>query len=95
MIGLIARLKIKPGFEGDAKEACLKMAEKVRAEEKECHLYEPFVSADNSSEIVFLEKYTSVEALEQHRHTEHYKELGKALSKAIEGPPEIIVLKSL
>ncbi len=95
MIGLVARLKVKPGFEDAVAEACLKMARAVREQEPECLQYEPFIPADNPSEIVFLERYTGPEALKQHQKTPHYLALIAEIGGALEGPPEVTVLKPL
>lgn len=95
MIGLIAKLKVKPGNETAVKEACLKMAKEVQEKEKGCLLYEPYVSVDNPGEIVFMEKYQDMKALEYHRETPYYKELINTIGSALQGPPEILVLKPL
>jgi quinol monooxygenase YgiN len=95
MIGLVARLKVKPGFEEAVAEACLKMAKAVQENEPECLLYEPYVPAGNPSEIVFLEKYTGPEALDYHRNTAHYQALVAEIGSALEGPPAVTILNPL
>lgn len=95
MIGLVARLKVKPGYEEAVAESCLKMAQAVRENEPECLLYEPYLPVDNPSQIVFLEKYTGQEALEHHRSTPHYLALVQEIGGALEGPPEVTILKPL
>jgi quinol monooxygenase YgiN len=93
MICLVAVLKVKPGQGEKVAEACLKMAEAVRLHEKGCLLYEPYLPVDGAPEIVFIEKYTGLEALEEHRSTPHYRELMLAVQDSLEGPPEVKVLK--
>ena len=95
MIALIAVLKIKPGMEEKVAYACLKMAEEVKKHEKECLLYEPYMPAGGASEVYFLEKYISEEALEEHRKTAHYQALKEALKDALTEPVQATVLKPL
>ncbi|HSW35251.1 MAG TPA: putative quinol monooxygenase [Candidatus Limnocylindrales bacterium] len=95
MIGLVAVLKIKPGMEENVANSCIKMAREVRAKEAECLIYDPYVPADGAPEVVILEKYTSLEALEEHRKTPHYLELRKAIQDALSEPPQITILKSI
>lgn len=93
MIGLVAVLKVKNGFEKEVAEAAVKMAEKVRKNEKECLLYDPFFADDNQSEIYILEKYTSKEALDKHRKYPHYLEFRETIKNAVSGPPQVTLLK--
>jgi quinol monooxygenase YgiN len=95
MIAIVAKLKIKSGMEEKATYASLRMADKVQKLENECLYYEPYMPAEGTGEIYILEKYTGMEALERHRKTDHYKEFGEALKDALEGPPEIKLLKAL
>ncbi|MEW5783504.1 MAG: putative quinol monooxygenase [Bacillota bacterium] len=95
MIGLVAVLKIKAGTEEKVVKACIKMAEAVRMHEKECILYEPYMPVDETPKIVFIEKYTGMEAFEEHRRSPHYQEFRLAIEDALEGPPEVTVLKPL
>jgi len=95
MIGLVAVLKTKPGMEEKVARAAVKMAEAVRKEEKECLLYDPFVAADNPSEIYILEKYTRAEALDEHRKLPHYLAFREEIKDAVSGPPQVTMLKLL
>jgi len=95
MIAIIAKLKIKSGMEEKAAYATLRMADQVNKQEKECLYYEPYMTAEGTGEIFILEKYTGMEALEKHRNSLHYKEFGETLKDALEGPPEVQMLKAL
>lgn len=92
MIGLVAVLKAKPGFEKEVAEAARKMANAVREKEKECLLYDPFTAEDDPGKIYILEKYTSKGALDEHRKLAHYLEFREAIKDAVEGPPEVTLL---
>ena len=93
MIALIAVLKIKPGMEEKVAYASMKMAEAVNKHEKDCLLYEAYMPADGSSEVYILEKYTSMEALDEHRKMAHYLEFKETIKDAVEGPPQVTLLK--
>jgi quinol monooxygenase YgiN len=93
MIALIAVLKIKPGMEEKVAYASMKMAEAVNRNEKNCLLYEAYMPADGSSEVYILEKYTGMEALEEHRNMAHYHEFRDTIKDAIEAPPQVTLLK--
>ncbi len=93
MIALIAVLKIKPGMEEKVAYASMKMAEAVNKNEKDCLLYEAYMPADGSSEVYILEKYTGMEALDEHRKTPHYLEFKDTIKDAVEGPPQVTLLK--
>jgi len=95
MIALVAVIKIKPGMEEKVVQASLKMAEAVSKNEKECLLYEPYSPLEETGEVYILEKYTSLEALENHRNTNHYLEFKEAVKDAVEGPTRVTVLKSV
>jgi quinol monooxygenase YgiN len=89
MITLVAKLKAKPGMEKLLAEECVKMAKEVRANEKECLQYIPYVSIEDPTEIVFVEIYVDMEALEFHRKTPHMKALRQAIGDALAGPTEV------
>jgi quinol monooxygenase YgiN len=93
MIALIAVLKTKPGMEEKVAYASMKMAEAVNKNEKECLLYEAYMPTDGSSDVYILEKYTSMEALGEHRNTAHYLEFRETIKDAVEGPPQVTLLK--
>jgi quinol monooxygenase YgiN len=92
MICLVAVLKVKAELQEKVAQASVKMAEAVRLQEKGCLMYEPYIPVDGAAEIVFIEKYTGLEALEEHRRTPHYKEFARSIQDSLEGPPEVKVL---
>ncbi len=95
MIGLVAKLSIKPQQEKQVTEACKQMVKDVNEKETGCLFYEAFNPRGSFSEIWFLEKYTSPEALEEHRQTEHYLEFRDKIKDYLAGTPEIILLDQL
>jgi quinol monooxygenase YgiN len=86
MITLIAKLKAKQGKEKLLAEECVKMAAEVREKEEGCLLYVPYVSLEDPSEIVFIEKYVDQIALDYHRQTSHLKALRQVLAEVLAEP---------
>ncbi|WP_069806224.1 putative quinol monooxygenase [Thermogemmatispora onikobensis] len=75
MIVLVARYYGKPG-QGDAIEAALKqMAPHVAASEPGCLLYHACRSQEHPDQFLLYEQYADEAALQQHRETEHYRQL--------------------
>ncbi len=94
MIALVAILKIRPGMEELVANASIKMAEAVRASEKDCLLYEPYVPLEGKSDIYILEKYTDLNALDYHRKSAHYIEFRNAVKDALIEAPQVTILKA-
>jgi len=78
-IDLIAVLPIKKGSEDRAAEVLNDMAAKVKANEPNCHRYQPFSGATRAGDpvVVVTERYTDSAAIETHRATDHYKNVMK------------------
>lgn len=94
MIGLVATVKVKPGtgaqFEAVAKE----LVAKVRASEPGCKLY-VLHRAEAEDTYVFLERYVDGAAVDAHRKTEHFKDLGRKMGEFMAGPPEVQLLTEI
>lgn len=95
MIGLVAIFKVKEGFETQVADACVRISKKVRDNEKDCLMYEPFVSVNNPGMIIFMEKYSDLKALENHRQMPYYQEIVPQIKTMLQDVPEVIVLNPL
>lgn len=95
MVTLIAKVQAKPGKEGLLAEECIKMAQKVRENEKGCLMYIPHVSAENPAEIVFIEKYIDQEAFNTHVQTPYFKAYKEKSADLAEGASQIQFIKEL
>ncbi len=95
MIGLVAKLSIKPEKENQVADACKEMVKAVNEKETGCLFYEAFKPKDSLSEIWFLEKYTSMEALEEHRQAKHYLEFREKIKDYLAAAPEVTLLDQL
>ena len=94
MIGVIAKVPIKPGTRDEAlKEVKVLMAE-VAKEDGTLH-YTVNVNENEPDTLVFMERYKDIAALSAHGSTPHFQQfMEKAMSFAA-GPPEIITLNEL
>lgn len=94
MIGVIATLKVQDGkqtgFEGLMRE----LAAQVRANEPECTFYQ-LHKTDDPTSYIMLEQYSSEAALQAHRVTPHFKELGGRLGEFLGGAPDIQILPAV
>ena len=89
MIVLIARMKAKPGYEKVLAEGCVEMANLVREKEKDCLMYTPYVSVEDPSEIVMIEKYTNEKAIKYHMQTRYFLDAMPKLKEILEAPMDI------
>jgi quinol monooxygenase YgiN len=95
MITLIARIITKPGKEALLAEECIKIARIVREQEKGCLTYIPHVSANNSAEITFFEKYTDQDAFDAHIQTPYFKQYRERTKEYVAERLPIQFLKEL
>jgi len=93
MIGVIATIKIKEGTAVDFEAAANLLVEKVIANEEGVVHYDLYKQDDTT--YVFLERYQDEAALDLHRKTEYYKEIGGQMGAFMAGAPDIQVLKSV
>lgn len=88
MLAVIARIKVKPGMEGEFEAVATELAAKVNASEPGCRLY-TLCRAAAPHTYVFLERYADEEAVAAHRASAHFKELGRKMGQFLDGTPEI------
>jgi quinol monooxygenase YgiN len=94
MLGVIAKLTIKPGSNAGFEAAMKSLQAKVRADEPGNHLY-ALHKTEDVNVYVMLERYQDQAALEAHRAAPHYKELGRKLGEYLAGRPEVQVMQEV
>jgi quinol monooxygenase YgiN len=94
MLAIVATLKIKPGTEAEFEQTALELVAKVNAHEPGCKLY-TLARGTEPQTYFFLERYVDEAAIEAHRATEHYRELGRKMGAFLEGRPEVKRLTEL
>lgn len=80
MVATFVYIEIKPEFVEDFKKISLYNHENS-IKEKGCHRFDVLQTNDNPCVFSLYEVFESVEAIEQHKTTEHYKKWAEAVEK--------------
>jgi quinol monooxygenase YgiN len=94
MIGVVAKLTIKPGTNADFEATMKALQMKVRSDETGNKLY-ALHKTDDVNVYVMLERYDDQAALDAHRAAPHFKELGRKLGDYLAGRPEVNVMQEI
>ncbi|NWB25617.1 putative quinol monooxygenase [Pseudomonas gingeri] len=81
-IRVVAILQAKPGKAAEL-EAALKAAVVPSRAEAGCREYTLHVDRETPERFVFVERWIDMAAIEHHRETKHYKELGAAAADLV------------
>jgi quinol monooxygenase YgiN len=96
MLGAIARLKVQDGKGAEFETAFKALAARVRSDEPGNHLYQLCKSRSDPNEYVVMEIYADEAALDAHRGSAHFRELGAALGPLMQpGRPTIELLDTV
>ena len=87
MIGVTAKLNVKPEMAAEFETVFLDLSDAVNANEPGCLMYQ--LCKDEDGNYVVLEMYESEEALAAHGQSEHLKAAGAGFKGKMAGPPEI------
>ena len=87
MIGVTAKLNVKPDMAAEFEQVFLDLMDAVKANEPGCLMYQ--LCKDDDGNYVVLEMYESEEALAAHGQSEHFKAAGAGFKGKMAGPPEI------
>ena len=94
MLGVIAKLTIKPGTNAEFEAAMKALQAKVQADEPGNKLY-ALHKTDDANVYVMLERYDDQAALAAHRAAAHFKELGRKLGDYLAGKPDVQVMQEV
>jgi quinol monooxygenase YgiN len=94
MIAVVATIKTKPGTGAEFEAVAKELVAEVNAKEPGCKLYQLHKS-DAADTYVFLERYVDQAAIETHRGTPHFKDLGKKMGAFMDGRPDVKVLQEI
>jgi quinol monooxygenase YgiN len=94
MLGIVATIKTKPGHDAAFEELAKALVAAVNAHEPGCLLYTLF-KAEEPDTYVFLERYQDEAALQAHRGTAYFKELGRQMGEHMEGRAQILRLREV
>ena len=88
MIGVIAKLTVRPDMTAEFETHANELVAQVNANEPDCVLYELFKSKEGG-EYVFMEKYKDKAALEAHGKTKYFLAAQPKLGPCLAGAPDI------
>lgn len=95
MIAVIATIRTKPGAAAEFEPAFQALAEAVRANEPGNRLYQLNRSRAEDGVYKVFEIYEDQAAVEAHRASAHFKELGAKLGPFMAGRAEVEVLDAV
>ena len=91
MLGVVAKLTVKPGMEKEFEAVAKELVAKVQAGEPGCKLY-VLHRTETPNVYVFMERYEDQAAVDAHRATDYFKALGRKMGEYMEGRPEVMRL---
>lgn len=89
MIGVLAKLKIKPEMDSEFEATATALVKSVKANEPDCVMYELYKSSKDLSSYVFMEKYKDKAALTSHGKTDYFLAAQSKLGPCLAEPPDI------
>ena len=92
-IGMVVKLKIKPGKNADFENGFKEAQAGVRKEEPGCLYYDLYQSNQDAQAYYVLERYTGQPAVDAHIKTAHFAKMMKSGDAVMAGPPEMQNLK--
>ena len=88
MITVVATLKIKEGHGGEFEETAMRLVAAVRENEPENHLY-ALHRTDAPLTYIFVERYTDEAAIDAHRASDHFRNIGREMGAHMDGRPDV------
>ena len=88
MIGVIAKLTVKPGMEDEFEKHAKALVQQVNANEDDCIYYDLY-KAKEGGVYVFMEKYKDQAALTLHGKTEYFMAAQAPLGACLAAAPVI------
>ncbi|HTX48772.1 MAG TPA: putative quinol monooxygenase [Caulobacteraceae bacterium] len=94
-IALVATLKVQEGKNAEFEAVFKDLAEKVRANESGCLMYQLTKSRAEPNTYKVLELYTDQDALTHHSGTDYFKAAGPKMGPCMAGRPEMEFLDAV
>jgi quinol monooxygenase YgiN len=91
MLGIVAKITVKPGMDKEFEAVAKELVSKVRAHEPGCLLY-ALHRSETPNVYVFMERYADQAAVDAHRATDHFRSLGRKMGEYMEGRAEVMRL---
>ncbi|HZD25697.1 MAG TPA: putative quinol monooxygenase [Alphaproteobacteria bacterium] len=94
MLSIVATIKVKDGHQAQFEEVAKQLVAAVNANEPGCKLYS-LNKGDDPLTYVFMERYEDEAAAQNHRQSEHFRTLGRAMGEHMDGPPSVLRMKEV
>jgi quinol monooxygenase YgiN len=91
MMAIVATIKVKAGMEAEFEAEAKSLVAKVNAGEPGCKLY-TLCRGQTPGSYLLLERYVDQAAIDFHRSTSHYKDVGAKIGKYLDGRVDVQVL---
>ena len=95
MIGVVAKIRVKPGMGPQFEEVAKQLVTAVNANEPDCLLYALHKSQEDDNLYVFMERYKDQAATEFHRKQDHFRTLGRKMGEYMDGAAEVMRLNEV
>jgi len=92
---VVAKIKVKPGREGEAEAAFRRQIDFVTHEEPGTLVYLLHRGRKDPSSFLFYEQYVDGEAFDRHGKSSAFQGLFKTLTPLLDGPPIIELYEEL
>ena len=89
MIGVVAKLEIQDGKQSEFESVAKDLMAKVKANEPGCLTYQLYKQKGSDTTYIFMEQYSSQDALAAHGKTEYFKAAQPGLGACLAGAPDI------
>ncbi|MGC6500629.1 MAG: putative quinol monooxygenase [Henriciella sp.] len=89
MIGIVAELEIQDGKQADFETIGKDLMAKVKANEPGCTTYQLYKKKGSDTTYIFMEQYSSKEALAAHGQTDYFKAAQPGIGACLAGAPSI------
>jgi quinol monooxygenase YgiN len=91
MMAIVATIKVTPGMEAEFEAEAKTLVAKVTAGEPGCKLY-ALCRGQTPGTYVMLERYVDQAAIDFHRSTTHYHDVGAKIGKFMDGRVDVQIL---
>ena len=89
MISVVAKIPVKEGANAEFEAVAKKLVAAVAENEPGCELYELHKTEDPQV-YLFVERYVDMDAIENHRKSDHFRTLGKEMGAHMSGAADVI-----
>ncbi|MDP6345869.1 MAG: putative quinol monooxygenase [Alphaproteobacteria bacterium] len=94
MISIVATIRVKEGCEADFESVAKELVAAVNANEPGCLFYQ-LHKGEEPLTYYFIERYENEAAIDTHRQTDHFKQIGGRMGPSMAGRPDVLILNQI